>query len=167
MMMMTMMMMMMLVSVLSGPLLTMCRLGWPASDAAPLLTTLVPALNPPGSKNHLHHHLVLPDCQSLGLVTLLPVFSSLDGGLVRPRGSAETTRHSFFGESEEAVPVPPWCRPEIDRQQVLGGAGTVGTANVSLKQTKSDVASVHNAVSKTFSKAHVRDFLPSTTRDPF
>ena len=66
------------------------------------------------------------------------------------------------------MPVPPWCRwPEIDRQQVLGGAGTVGTANVSLKQTKSDVASVHNAVSKTFSKAHVRDFLPSTTRDPF
>ena len=57
---MTMMMMMMLVSVLSGPLLTMCRLGWPASDAAPLLTTLVPALDPPGSKNHLHHHLVSP-----------------------------------------------------------------------------------------------------------
>ena len=95
---MMMMMMMMLVSVLSGPLLTMCRLGWPASDAAPLLTTLVPALNPPGSKNHLHHHLVFPDCQSLGLVTLLPVFSSLDGGLVRPRGSAQTTRHSFFSK---------------------------------------------------------------------
>ena len=59
--------------------------------------TLVPALLPSGRSPPPPPSSPSPPpcpsspCQSLGLVTLLPVFTSLDGGLVRPRGLAHSS----------------------------------------------------------------------------
>ena len=59
--------------------------------------TLVPALLPSGRSPQPPPSSPPPPpcpsspCQSLGLVTLLPVFTSLDGGLVRPRGLAHSS----------------------------------------------------------------------------
>ena len=78
--------------------------------------TLVPALLPSGRSPQPPPSSPPPPpcpsspCQSLGLVTLLPVFTSLDGGLVRPRGLAHSSSEwgGISAQQQQQQPARNW-----------------------------------------------------------